>query len=48
MLKVLIFGYSIGVRSSRKLDRLLERDVVFWYLAANQQVVSHTTGLFKD
>ncbi|WP_251344626.1 transposase [Haloplanus halophilus] len=44
MLKVLIFGYSIGVRSSRKLDRLLERDVVFRYLAANQQVVSHTTS----
>jgi len=37
LLKVLVFGYSIGVRSSRKLDRLLERDIAFRYLAANQQ-----------
>ena len=47
MLKVLVFGYSIGVRSSRKLDRLLERDVAFRYLAANQQPDFRTISLFR-
>lgn len=37
LLKVLVFGYCVGVRSSRKLDRLLERDIAFRYLAGNQQ-----------
>lgn len=35
LLKVLVFGYCVGVRSSRKLDRLLERDIAFRYLAGN-------------
>jgi len=47
MLKVLVFGYSIGVRSSRKLDRLLERDVAFRYLAANQHPDFRTISLFR-
>ena len=47
MLKVLVFGYSIGVRSSRKLDRLLERDIAFRYLAANQQPDFRTISLFR-
>jgi transposase len=37
LLKVLVFAYAQGIRSSRKIDRLLERDVAFRYLAANQQ-----------
>jgi transposase len=37
LLKVFGFGYSIGIRSSRKIDSLLERDIAFRYLAANQQ-----------
>jgi len=47
MLKVLVFGYCIGVRSSRKLDRLLERDVAFRYLAANQYPDFRTISLFR-
>jgi len=47
MLKVLVFGYSIGERSSRKLARLLERDVAFRYLAANQQPDFRTINLFR-
>jgi transposase len=47
LLKVLVFGYSVGVRSSRKLDRLLERDVAFRYLAANQQPDFRTISDFR-
>ncbi|WP_425504241.1 transposase, partial [Saliphagus infecundisoli] len=47
MLKVLVFGYCIGVRSSRKLDRLLERDIAFRYLAANQHPDFRTISLFR-
>ena len=36
LLKVLVYGYVIGVRSSRKLARRPERDVAFRYLAVNQ------------
>jgi transposase len=34
MLKVLVYGYSVGVFSSRKLARALEEDVAFRVLAA--------------
>ena len=47
LLKVLVFGYAIGVRSSRKLDRLLERDIAFRYLAANQQPNFRTISDFR-
>ena len=47
LLKVLVFGYAVGVRSSRKLDRLLERDVAFRYLAANQQPDFRTISDFR-
>ena len=47
MLKVLVFGYSISIRSSRKLDRLLERDIAFRYLAANQQPDFRTISNFR-
>ena len=47
LLKVLVFGYCIGVRSSRKLNRLLERDVAFRYLAANQQPDFRTISDFR-
>ena len=33
MLKVLLYGYAIGVRSSRKLEERLHSDVGFMYLA---------------
>ena len=47
MLKVLVIGYCIGIRSSRKLDRLLKRDVAFRYLAANQHPDFRTISLFR-
>lgn len=33
LLKILIYGYSLGVRSSRKLATKLEEDIVFMWLA---------------
>lgn len=33
MMKIIIFGYSIGIRSSRKLETALRSDVRFMYLA---------------
>jgi hypothetical protein len=46
-MKVLVFGYSIGVRSSPKLDRLLDRDIAFRYLAANQHPDFRTISDFR-
>ena len=36
MLKVLIYGYCIGARPSRKLAQACVEDVAFRFLAANQ------------
>lgn len=47
LLKVLVYGYVIGARSSRKLARRLERDVAFRYLAANQQPDFRTISDFR-
>jgi len=47
LLKVLVYGYVIGVRSSRKLAGRLERDVAFRYLAANQQPDFRTISDFR-
>jgi transposase len=33
LLKILIYGYSVGMRSSRRLATKLEEDIVFMYLA---------------
>src|SRR5208282_2936177 len=35
MLKVVVYGYSIGVTSSREMERRLTDDVAFRWLAAN-------------
>lgn len=35
MLKILIYGYCIGVRSSRKIAKKCEDDIAFRYLAGN-------------
>lgn len=37
MVSVLVYSYCRGVRSSRKIERLLQEDVSFRVLAANQQ-----------
>ncbi|WP_123619161.1 transposase [Halorubrum sp. CSM-61] len=47
LLKVLVFAYAQGIRSSRKIDRLLERDVAFRFLAANQQPDFRTISNFR-
>lgn len=47
LLKVLLYGYAIGVRSSRKLAAALERDVAFRYLAANLQPDFRTISDFR-
>jgi|SRR5215207_6486294 len=47
MVKVLLYGYSMGVVSSRKIARALEQDVGFRYLAANQQPDHRTVNTFR-
>lgn len=47
LLKVLLYGYSVGVRSSRKLATALERDIAFRYLAANLQPDFRTISDFR-
>ena len=47
LLKVLIYGYAIGIRSSRKLaDRLIE-DVVFMWLSGSQSPDFRTIADFR-
>lgn len=47
MLKVLLYGYAVGVRSSRKIAQALEHDVAVRYLAANQQPDFRTVADFR-
>jgi len=47
LLKVLVFASAQGIRSSERIDRLLERDVAFRYLAANQQPDFRTISTFR-
>lgn len=47
LVKVLLYGYAVGVRSSRKIQGALERDVAFRYLAANQQPDFRTISDFR-
>ena len=47
MLKVLLYCYATGVRSSRKIAHALEHDVAVRYLAANQQPDFRTIADFR-
>lgn len=47
MVKVLLYGYTSGVTSSRRLAALLEGDVAFRYLAANNQPDHRTIASFR-
>ena len=47
LLKVLVFAYAQRIRGSQKIDRLLEHDVAFRYLAANQQPDFRTISAFR-
>jgi transposase len=47
LLKILLYGYSIGVRSSRKIAEKLESDVFFMYLSAQQKPDFRTISDFR-
>jgi len=47
MLKVLLYAYCKGVTSSRKIAELLECDIHFRFLAANQTPDFRTINLFR-
>ncbi|MDH5769487.1 MAG: IS1182 family transposase [Nitrospirota bacterium] len=47
MIKVLIWGYATGVRSSRKIEEKLEQDVVFMWLAGLEKPDFRTLCLFR-
>jgi len=47
MVKVLLYGYCLGVTSSRKLAQALENDVSFRFLAANLQPDFRTISDFR-
>jgi transposase len=47
MVKLLLYGCCMGVRSSRKLDQALEHDVCFRYLAANLRPDFRTLSRFR-
>jgi transposase len=47
MVKVILYAYSVGVRSSRKIAHALEHDVALRYLAANQRPDFRTIADFR-
>ena len=47
MLKVLLYGYASGVRSSRKLEERLKSDVGFMYLAGGARPGHKAIGEFR-
>lgn len=47
LIKILIYGYSIGVRSSRKIADKLGSDVYFMYLSGNQKPDFRTISDFR-
>lgn len=47
MLKVLLWGYATGIRSSRKVEEKLQQDVVFMWLAGLEKPDFRTLCLFR-
>jgi len=47
MVKVWLYGYMMGVRSSRKLERALHEDLGFRVLSGNQQPDHWTLSDFR-
>lgn len=47
MVKALFYGHTQGVRSSRKIENRLNEDIVYRFLAANQQPDHGTISLFR-
>jgi transposase len=48
MVKVLLYAYSTGVASSRKIAAALEQDIGFRFLAANQTPDHRTVNTFRS
>jgi transposase len=47
MTEVMLYGYCVGVRSSRKIEKLCGEDVAFRYLAVNHQPDHATLARFR-
>lgn len=47
LLKVLVYGYSLGIRSSRKLENRLKEDIVFMWLSGRQTPDFRTISDFR-
>ena len=47
MIKVLVYGYSVGITSSRRLAQALDEQVAFRYLSANQSPDFRTISDFR-
>jgi transposase len=47
MLKVLLYSYTKGIYSSRKIAQELESDIFFWYLSGKQKPNFRTICLFR-
>lgn len=47
MVKVLLYAYAVGIRSSREIERSLHDDVAFRYLVANQTPNFRTIADFR-
>ncbi len=47
LLKVIIYGYSIGIRSSRRLQKALREDLVFMWLSGMQEPDFRTISDFR-
>ena len=47
MLKILLYGYTTGVRSSRAIERRCHDDVAFRFLAANQAPDHRSIARFR-
>lgn len=47
LIKILFYGYTQGVRSSRKLENKTQEDIAFRYLTANSHLDHGTINLFR-
>ena len=47
LLKVLVYGYSIGIRSSRRIQKEIREDLVFMWLAGMQEPDFRTISDFR-
>lgn len=48
LLKVLFYGYATGIRSSRKIAKKLEEDVIYMWLSGMQKPDFRTIALFRQ